>query len=82
MATDAMTCDEHKREVLQTMQGMVNEIESKRLLLEAILDERPELAEEINRKLSLLQANLDALFQSLDWMEETDCANCRCRQLA
>lgn len=81
MATTKMTCDEHKREILQTMQGMVNEIESKRLLLEAILDERPELGEEINRKLSLLQANLDALFQSLEWMEETNCSGCRCRQL-
>ena len=82
MTTAKMTCGEHKREILQTMQGMVSEIESKRILLEAILDERPELGEEINRKLSLLQANLDALFQSLDWMDSTNCANCRCRQLA
>jgi len=70
------TCNERKRSILQTMQGVVREIESKRLLLLAILDERPELAEEIYTKANVLQANLDGTLLALSWIEAAACAMC------
>ena len=72
----ALGKDDRKRMVLQTMQGIVNEIESKRLLLEAILENRPELADEVYGKMHTLQSNLDSIFLMIEYVE----AECPCTQ--
>lgn len=70
-------CQQRKRIVLQTLQGMVAEIEAHRLLILAILNERHELISEAITKIAVLENNIETISLSLDFIEES-CGWCQC----
>jgi hypothetical protein len=72
------TCDQRKREVLQTLQGMVGEIEARRLFLLGVLEERPHLIEEVMEKINFLESSMTSINLALDYIESCEqCEQCQ-----
>jgi len=75
MASARETCSRKRRETLQQLQGMLGELEANRLLLEAVIEERPYLAVEAVRKLAMLENYLNCINFSLDFLNVA-CESC------
>ena len=75
MAAATEVCARRIRKTLQTLMGMLGELEANRLLLEAVIEERPYLAVEAQNKLTMLENYLNCLNFSLDFLHDA-CEMC------
>jgi hypothetical protein len=76
-----------KREILCTFNGMLGELEANRLLLLAIMEERPYLALEVHKKLVILENYISCINFSLDLYQKSSCLcfpqkSCNCSKNA
>lgn len=76
MLPATIQCARQRRETLQTLKGMLGELESNRLLLQAVIEEHPHLAVEAQNKLAMLENYLNCLNFSMDFFDDA-CNLCR-----
>jgi len=77
MSPQFLECARKRRETLQILKGMVAEVEAKRMLLLAIIEDRPNLAAEAQTKLPMLENSLNCINFTLDLVDNA-CAMCQC----